>query len=234
MKLISTIYSGDQVEVNLTVQSKNTRTRDDKEGQAGQLITRYRSKIGNESLIFNPTVALIIRGRDKNQSTDAWVPLSLIYRFTASLSHVYQKLQTEKKLYNATDGALYVDRNISLSVSRRLSLYRNSITLTPGVTTDRTGKPMKAIDLIVDEVLIGTMGHNEVLGLIDLIDHIDISTYALIAGVIDEMETTNSKLDRVLQQLDRIEKSIQANPIKPVRESSMSVFDWKPSEYGML
>ena len=113
-------------------------------------------------------------------------------------------------------------------------MYRNSITLTPGVTTDRTGKPMKAIDLIVDEVLIGTMGHNEVLGLIDLIDHIDISTYALIAGVIDEMETTNSKLDRVLQQLDRIEKLIQANPIKPVRESSMSMFDWKPSEYGML
>ena len=68
MKLISTIYSGDQVEVNLTVQSKNTRTRDDKEGQAGQLITRYRSKIGNESLIFNPTVALIIRGREDRKS----------------------------------------------------------------------------------------------------------------------------------------------------------------------
>ncbi|MCM1232592.1 MAG: hypothetical protein NC489_20905 [Ruminococcus flavefaciens] len=233
MKLISTVYSGDQLEATLTIQSKNTRTRDDKSDVSGPLITRYRSKVGNESLIFNPTVALVIRGRDRKQSTDAWIPWSLIYRFTASLSHVYHSLQTEK-LYNAADGTLYVDRNIALSVSRRLSLFRNSITLTPGVIMDRTGKPMKAIDFIVDEVNIGTMGHNEVLTLIDLIDHLDIANYSLTAGIIDELETMNTKFDQMKLQMDRIERLLQTQP-KPTQEPRSSpMFNWQPNGYGAL
>lgn len=230
MKLISTIYAGDQIEVTLTIQSKNTRTRDDKSDSNGPLITRYRSKVGNESLIFNPTVALVVRGRGV-QAADAWIPLPLIYRFTASLSHVYHKLQTEK-LYNSADGTMYVDRNIALSVSRRLSLFRNAITLTPGVATDRTGKPMKAIDFIVDEVNIGTMAHNEVLGFIDLIDHTDITNYAISAGIIDELEATNAKLDALLAQGSRIEKLLQAQKSAPKEPRSM--FDWKQNTYGAL
>lgn len=234
MKLISTIYAGDQIEATLTIQSKNTRSRDGRDDSSGSLITRYRSKVGNESLIFNPTVALVIRGRDHSQGADAWIPLPLIYRFTSSLSHVYQKLQTEK-LYNSADGTLYVDRNTALTVTRRLSLYRNSITLTPGVTTDRTGKPMRAIDFVVDEVNIGTMAHNEVLGFIDLIDHLDVANYALTAGIIDELETTNMKLDRLLEYAERMEKTIQAGA-KPIRQEPRSLpsFDWKPNTYGAL
>ena len=128
---------------------------------------------------------------------------------------------------------MYVDRNVALSVSRRMSLFRNSITLTPGVTVDRTGKPIKGIDFVVDEVVIGTMSHTEVLGVIDLIDHIDLSTYTLIAGVIDELESSNRKLDHMQAQMDRIEKLLQ--PQKNTRHDERpSTFDWKPNEYGML
>lgn len=231
MKLITTIYNGEQVEVTLAVQSRNTRTRDGKSETNGSLITRYRSKIGNESLVFNPSVALIIRGRGVKQAVDAWVPWSLIYRFTASLSHVYQKLQTEK-LYNMADSVMYVDRNIALSVSRRLSLYRNSITLIPGVASDRTGKPIRAIDLVVDEVTIGTMGHNEVLGLLDLIDHLDIANYALSAGIIDEMETTKLRLDSMQTQLTRIEQLLQSR--KPIQENPRPSFNWEQNNWGNI
>lgn len=230
MKLISTIYTGDQIEVTLTIQSKNTRTKDGKVDTNSTLITRYRSKIGNESLIFNPTIALVIRGR-QTQAADAWVPLPLIYRFTASLSGVYQNLQTEK-LYNTVEGTMYVDRNIALANSRRLSLFRNSITLTPGVTTNRTGKPTKAIDFIVDEVEIGTMAHTEVLGFIDLIDHMDIAGYAITAGIIDELESTNSKLDLILARTGRIENLLTAQ--KPAPKETRPAFNWQENMYGAL
>lgn len=227
MKLITTIFSGEQIEVTLVVQSKNARGSDKEPGN-GSLITRYRSKIGNESLIFNPTIALTIRGRDRN-NPDAWVPLPLFYRFTSSLSVVYQNLHKDK-LYMQSDGTMYVDRNIALSLSRRLSLYRNSLTLTPGVASDRLGKPTKAIDFIVDEVVIGTMSHVETLNLVDIIDHLDVITFALQTGIVDEMETMNTQLGQLNDRLGRIEQILLSQQTKPqVAQTPRSdPFSWKP------
>jgi len=93
---------------------------------------------------------------------------------------------------------------------------------------------MKAVDFIVDEVNIGTMGHSEVLALIDLIDHLDIANYSLTAGIIDELETMNGKFDQMQIQMDRIERLLQTQP-KPTQEScSTPMFNWQPNGYGAL
>jgi len=225
MKLITTLLDCEQINVALIIQSKTNRTTETSGKPDQPMITRYRSKVGNESLIFNPTIAVVIRGR--GQSTpNAWIPLSLFYRFTSSLSVVYQNLQKEK-LFTQADGVMYIDRKNAIAYSRRLSLYHTAMTILPDVTQDRQGKYTKGIAFIVDEIEIGKINHIEALSIIDLIDHLDIVNYALSAGIVDEMEAINRKLDRI--------ESILVNGSTPTpkqesRQPRPQPFDWRPND----
>lgn len=202
MKLISTLYTGTEIEATLTIQSRTTRAKDD--SSDGPLIVRYKSKIGNQSLIFSPTVALVLRGRGQNR-LDAWIPVNLFYRFTSTLSHAYHSLLTDK-LYYSDKGTLYLDRKIADSQARKISLFRNSLTLSPDIAYDRTGKQMKGVLFSVDGAAMGIMGHNDVLGMVEMLDHFDINTYSLLAGVVDELESMSNKVDTILMTVSRIEK----------------------------
>jgi len=244
MKLITTIFPADEIEVVLTIQSRVSRNAKDQPNNE-PLITRYRSKIGNESLIFNPSVALILKSRVIRETiTDALIPLNLIYRFTASVSAVYQKLQSEK-LFLADGSSLYVDQKQALQHSRKISLFRNSLTITPGVASDRTGKLIKGITFNIEGNPIGTMHHGEVLGLLDVMDHLDISSFTLLAGVVDEIASMNLKMDTVLTKLDNIEnllKQFNSTGIsvdKPVvsvaaPQIPMGGFNWQVADPGMF
>lgn len=202
MKLISTLYTGTEIEATLTIQSRTTRAKDDSSDDP--LIVRYKSKIGNQSLIFSPTVALVLRGRGQNR-LDAWIPVNLFYRFTSTLSHAYHSLSTDK-LYYSDKGTLYFDRKIADSQTRKISLFRNSLTLSPDIAYDRTGKQMKGVLFSVDGAAMGIMGHNDVLGMVEMLDHFDINTYSLLAGVVDELESMSNKVDTILMTVSRIEK----------------------------
>lgn len=242
MKLISTIYPADEIEVLLTVQSRSSRTNKETHSN-DQLITKYRSKIGNESLIFNPSIALIIKSRNNREVMDALIPLNLIYRFTAAVSGVYQKLQSEK-LFLVDGSSLYVDQKLALQHSRKISLFRNSLTITPGICSDRTGKLVKGITFTIEGSPLGTMSHTEVLGLLDLMDHLDISTFSLLAGVVDEMESMNRKMDTVVTKLNNIEsilmqlstskQPLQSQMTGPARQSSLPGFNWQTVETNMF
>ncbi|MCM1532579.1 MAG: hypothetical protein NC114_09955 [Ruminococcus flavefaciens] len=204
MKLISTLFAGAEIEAILNIQSRATRTKDGNTGGDEPLIVRYKSRIGNQSLIFSPTVALVLRGRGKTQM-DAWIPVNLFYRFTSTLSHAYHSLSTDK-LYYSDGGTMYVDRKIADAQARKISLFRNSLTLSPDIAYDRTGKQMKGILFSIDGNAMGVMSHNEVLGMVEIMDHFDVNTYSLLAGVVDELESMNSKIDTVLMSVGRIEK----------------------------
>lgn len=200
MKLITTLFTGEQIEASLNISPRNKQGED----PDAKMVTRYRSKIGNESLIFNPYVSVILKPRGKSDkgNVDAMIPLSMFYRFAASLQAVYQGLQTPK-LYRLDEGVLYIDHKIAMEKSRRLSLFKNSLSLVPCAIHTRADKPVKGIEFVVDKTSIGAMAHYEILCMVDLIDHFDMVTYSLVAGVIDEMEAMNVKLDRIEQKLDR-------------------------------
>ena len=243
MKLITTIFPANEIEVVLTVQSRVSRNKDQPNNEP--LITRYRSKIGNESLIFNPSVALILKSRAiRETAIDALIPLNLIYRFTASVSAVYQKLQSEK-LFLVDGSSLYVDQKQALQHSRKMSLFRNSLTIIPGVASDRMGKLIKGITFSTEGNPIGTMHHGEVLGLLDVMDHLDISSFTLLAGVVDEMASMNIKMDTVLTKLNNIENLLKQlnstgdNNNKPAAsivtpQIPIGGFNWQVADPGMF
>jgi len=231
MKLISTLYSGAEIEATLTIQSRSTRNKEDGTQSDEPLVVRYKSKVGNQSLIFSPTVALVLRGRGQNR-LDAWIPVNLFYRFTSTLSHAYHSLTTDK-LYYSDKGTMYMDKKISESQTRKISLFRNNLVLSPDITYDRTGKQMKAILFSIDGEALGMMGHNEVLGMVELLDHFDVNTYSLLAGVVDEMESLHNKLDTVILTTSRIEKLLMkleqsgTSPIRGGKPDNSSIMQWE-------
>ena len=65
---------------------------------------------------------------------------------------------------------------------------------------------MKGVLFSVDGAAMGIMGHNDVLGMVEMLDHFDINTYSLLAGVVDELESMSNKVDTILMTVSRIEK----------------------------
>ncbi len=209
------------------------------------LVTKHISKVGNESLIFNPTVALTIQSRGTAGSSDVYIPLSLFYRFTSNLSAVYEAL-SDAKLYHTEGPVLYVDKKRAITFARKLPLFRNTLTLVPDVFIDRANVYAKGIVFLVDAKPIGVIHHQEALGMIEQLDRLDITCYSLMAAVVEELDTTINRLDGLTELMTKTYRMVECinetltkqqmptvaildkpqSPESPLKWSS--VIDWRP------
>lgn len=248
MKLISTIFTGYELDIRLIVQPHSQK---DKEGNTTvdeTLVKQYRSRIGNVSLIFNPTVYMSIRSRGRGQwdgngdriLPDISISANLLSRFTTMLSQVYNNALKDKTYQE--DGGLFIDQKVAASEARRMSLFRYAVTLFPDITNGPDNSQQRAVGFQVDKTKIGTLSLPEAASLIGILESLDITTYMLVAGLLDEVQSVHMANDIIIGQLDRIEKLIRSmsNPQpgiitqQPKRNSSIDgIFDWKsgPNEY---
>ncbi|MCM1531921.1 MAG: hypothetical protein NC114_06575 [Ruminococcus flavefaciens] len=240
MKLISTLFTTDQIEITMMIQNRQSRPAPGQSAANSQdaaLISKYVSKVGNESLIFNPSVAVMVNSK-MDRSQNAFIPLSLFYRFTGNLSAVYEAL-SDTKMYHVEGSALYVDKKRAVECARKLPLFRNTLTLIPDVYIDRSNTFSKGIVFLIDARPIGTITHQEALGLIEQLDHLDITSYTLMAGIIDELESANNRLSSMQDMIQKIyallqqqqRTNIQATPKAPAPVDPFewsSTVDWRP------
>lgn len=229
MQLISTIMTTAQMEFTINVRSRNTNDPN-RVAPDGDMITRYVSKIGNQSLIFAPSVAFIVKSRI-NPAISAFVPLSMFYRFTSTLSTVYQSLSTGK-LYHTEGSTLFVDKNKANSCAKKVVLFRSTVTMIPDVYIDKGNTYTQGIAMLVDGNLLGIISHHDVMSLVEQLDHLDISTYSLMAGVIDEMEGMNNRLDAMNQMIQHLTELITSRNVPyPVitaeQYSTEPEFSWR-------
>lgn len=191
----------------------------------GPLITRYKSKIGNETLIFNPSVAFVIRGRGSYASDkSAWITQNVFYRFITSMTSVYQGLNTSE-LYKQEGTALYLDKKKASKVARRISLYRNTLTIVPCVIPIGDAQFARGIELLADTNSIGVIMHTDVLSLLEQLEHFDATTFSLLAGLVDEVESMNTRLDLINMKLDQILELLKTIQI-PAPPKTESILHW--------
>ena len=193
------------------------------------MITRYVSKVGNESLIFNPTVYLCIEANDRgrNSAPSAVIPATTIYRVNGMLTKVYRSI-VDQKMYRAEGRSLYLDSNVAAKCIRKLSLYRNTLVVAPAVLSigdadDR--HQIMAVSFSVDDMQIGLLGHQDLLNLIDVIGHMDINSYTMMAGIIDQLSTMDTKLDRILEILNSMQAPIRV-PLPQMGGQPMAGLTW--------
>ncbi|MCM1230154.1 MAG: hypothetical protein NC489_08475 [Ruminococcus flavefaciens] len=231
MKLITTLFTADQVEITMMIQNRQSRPvpgQSPANSQDAALISKYVSKVGNESLIFNPSVAVMVSSK-MDRAQNAFIPLTLFYRFTGNLSAVYEAL-SDSKMYHVEGSALYVDKKRAVECARKLPLFRNTLTMIPDVYIDRSNTFSKGIVFLTDAKPLGTITHQEALGLIEQLDHLDITSYSLLAGVIDELESANNRLDGMQHMLNKIYALLQQQkpitPAIPDAKAPMDPFNW--------
>lgn len=190
-------------------------------------------------MIFNPSVALQIRGRAGGDT--AFIPLNLFYRFTGCLSAVYESL-SDSKLYHSDGNALYVDKKRATECARKLPLFRNMLTIIPDVYVDRTNTFSKGIVFLTDGRPLGIANHQDVLSMVELLDHLDVTGYTLMAGIVDELEAANDNLKAMSEMLQKIYTIVQNSDTKlPIMTAAQepissptdsftwgSVTDWRP------
>lgn len=242
MKLITTIYSGRDLELNVTIQPRSQRDTEGRRVEVENMLQTRQSKVGNTYLIFAPTLYLSLRNRDWNGGArqEATILAHQVYRFNALLTQVYNNAMG-KGVYREDNG-LFLDQKATAAAARRMSLYHSSLTLFPDIMAGPDNTQLKAIGFQVDKQKIGAMSLLDTMAMIDVLDHLDLTTYTLAAGLLEEMGNLQTLGEVILNRLDGIEgllRQLGQPPTQseaPQRNSTKdSVFSWesRDANYGM-
>ena len=231
MRLVTTLYSSKELDFIIGIQPKARKDSDGNWTSDDSMLVPYQSKVGNMSLIFNPTVSLRIKPNSWDVKVDpASIPSNLIYRFNASLTQVYNNALA-KGTYRDDEG-LFLDPKVMATTARRLSLFKGSLTIFPDIMTGADNTPLRSITFQIDKQRLGSLPLPEVSALIDLIDHLDLATYLLVAGIMEEIDDLKKSNQIVLGYLDRIEQLLKSGQQyqKPAPERSnhgVNAFSWQ-------
>ncbi|MDE6041145.1 MAG: hypothetical protein K2F99_06155 [Muribaculaceae bacterium] len=171
-------------------------------------------------------MAIVIRPKGGTGPATAWITQTMFYRFVTALTTVYQGL-TDDKLYHSEGTALYLDKKRAADTARRVSLFRNALTIVPCVM-QMSESYIRGVTLMVDSDVLGSMTHLEVLGLLEMLERFDINTFSLLAAVVDELELMSDRLtamDMKLNELLAICKALQ--PAQPPPKPEESWLSWE-------
>lgn len=164
------------------------------------MIKPYVSKAGLESLIFSPTVGLMIQAVDyTNSGARVVVPIHLVYQFGGILSNVYGSLIDKDWYYIGEDRVLCPIANEVQKRSKKISLFKTMMVMSPTIITDQQSVSEPGIQLKADGLDLGCLVHYETRALIDTINHMDITTYTLLAGLTEKVDSMDRKLDTILE-----------------------------------
>lgn len=248
MNLILMIFRCQSVEFAINIQPRKPYGMSDKETKDQQLLIRHTSKIGNQSLIFNPRICLTMNpNRFAVNSTEDIRPLVIpdtqYYRFTGVLSTVYTNMASSKKLYHRDENnVLFIDRKEANALARKLVLYSGTLVMYPTIVTlrnwnspdrDAPGITSPGIGFQFNGKNYGFLSREDASSAFETLDHIDIKTYALLATAIERLDQVDQKTDEILSILRDIQKKLNSGSStigKSTQDASM--FDmFRNTEY---
>lgn len=203
MKLIAPFFQTSRMDFSLQISTKinkNTPKEIITAEKNKPMIKTYISKSGYESLIFNPTVALVIKRNGTPYTNDAQVvaPIHLVYQLGGIIGRVYKSLMDTDWYYKDDDQIHLVSAEVAKR-SRRISLFKSMLTLGPTLINDMYVTNEIGIYFMKEGIDLGCLTHYEANALIDTINHMDITTYSLLAGLTEKVDQMDKKIDLLLQ-----------------------------------
>ena len=209
MRLYASIFSGKELDFRIKVSTKKPKVPNGQqptpEEENRPLLQRHTSKNGFRSLIYNPTVGLQITNRIKPMEHPApTVPAHLIYQFVGQMQAVFRMLSKDHwYTVDEENGDITVIKKEAALAERRVSLFNTVIRIRPDFIFIRDVGFEPGLNIILDNTLIGSMVYYEASALIDTISHLDLSTYSLLAGLAEKVDTMDQKLDYIISKLDQ-------------------------------
>lgn len=193
-----------QIEIIIQLSPKNDKTRDGGDvKQDNSLFKHHVSKIGTKSLIFNPTVGIVIKSTTKfGQEFQCIIPATAIYQFSGVLSSVYSFLQ--KSDWYTTDATTGLKVPITLEVNkntRKFSLFSSVLYLIPSFQQWDEATQVATIIFMKDGNIIGEVSAMEAYAIIETIQHLDLTTFTLLGGLSEQICDINRKVDLILNHM---------------------------------
>lgn len=203
MKTICSIFIGRELDFSIQLTPKKKQIVRNGESEYEPMLKRHTSKIGTQSIIFQPTVGLRIINRHSPAGLSAMIPGQLIYQLAGLLQSLSAEIrkQTEDIYYKDPDTGI---PNLTMSAhqyNRRLSVYRNMVVFAPGLIRTKDDIIVPGISIYLDMDPLGSMSFDEVTGLVDVINRFDLSTFSLLAGITDRVISMDEKLDKIMRKL---------------------------------
>lgn len=218
MNLYSTIFETRTLSVQLSVNPRGKNSED--------ILTRYKSKKGFESLIFNPVISVVFMNKYDKDSRIV-VPYQMIYQVSNTLSKVYSDITSIEKLYVRDDhGQLIIDKALAEKKAKKISAYTNFIVFTTTVFDDTKGGDY-GIAITVGKNLISVLHHSEARSLIEKIEHLDITSYSMLCAIASKVATIEHKVDDIYNILVSTQERANKNkPEETLPKMKTGTFEW--------
>ncbi len=215
MTLYSTLFSCRTIEVRMRINPRTPKKFNpqsqswiqDLDNGPTDMVTRYTSKKGKSSLIYNPVIymSLDVKGGTINDSIS--VPLGTVYTFNRTLNAVYKRLST-KGLYTRNEGVV-MDKALASKLALKFGIYKDQVIIAPAISnTSYDGIQREGVSISTQTGSTMVITHADALALCEVLQNIDISTYTMLAvslaknvDIEDKLATMDEKLDRILSML---------------------------------
>lgn len=202
MKTIYTIFAGKEVLFSIQLSpKKKAYLQQPDEDPYEPMLKQYVSKVGTQSLIFQPTLGLRVSSKDL--SMNAIVPGHLIYQLAGIFQSVLQmetKYRSNIVMTDPDTGQLMLTNQAS-QYAKQISLFRSMLAIAPALVEQINGKTDLGVSLYLDLQYLGTMSREETVAFIDSINRLDLSTYSLLAGISTKIMDIDAKLDKIMSKL---------------------------------
>lgn len=202
MKTIYTIFSGKELMFAIQLTPKKKQYAKPNEDQYEPMMKTYMSKVGTQSLIFQPTLGLRITSK-QNTNLSAIVPGHLIYQLAGIFQYVLnteQKYRSNIVIEDPDSGQLMLTSQAS-QYAKQISLFRSMLAIAPALVESSNEVTTLGLALYMDLNYLGAMSAEESEAFIDTINHFDLSTYSLLAGLSTKIMDIDEKLDKIMLKL---------------------------------
>ena len=204
MKLYTTIFSGSEIEFVIRITPKEARNKTMESGEQAApvnvpLLRTVRSKIGSQYITYNPIVGLDIRAR-KQFNCSATAPASKVYQIANIMKSIVNTFESEPYLIHGSDShsTTVINREAINKNTRSYSIYSATVYFVPTFMERIKNPYTPGISIFVDNVEFGFMPVEEVEAFVDQIHNLDLTTFQLLAGLVDKVSTIDTKLDYLI------------------------------------
>lgn len=206
MRIYANFFHGRELDFQLVISPRSkqrngyietTNTQNDE-----RLLYRHVSKIGNQSIIFNPSIGLLISNRNNKDIPSAFVPGQTIYQMTGTLEKVYNDMTDMKWVITDQDtGTKLPSAQEVAKRAKKISLFKTMLRMEPCLIPSSERGQEPGILFVADRTSIGSMLHYEVRALLHSVQHFDIKSYELLVGLVDRVDLMDQKLDFIINSL---------------------------------
>lgn len=214
MKVYATIFSNEELLVQVTVSPRSSNQEQNKQRtpEEERLLKKYTSKIGQQSLIFDPMVALAVSGSTKETRANRIVfNIRYTYQVMSTIMAVYEDMISNRTsgIYVKTENGLLIDRAAAEAKSRKIPTFAHELRVRPDVYVSKSGESTRGLNFSSDMGYIGTLSHVDARLLIESLEHFDATTYAMVIGMAEQLGTMDTKLDIMKGELDEVRRDVK-------------------------